>query len=121
MSVVVLRERQKLPSDRPLSVDHHYDAARQIWIDGTQGLPLVDVLLDATEPTKFGETLITATREGADQSEIATLRASQFGETTITKTFEGADQGEHSSWGASTFGETSLTRTHEGADQSELS
>jgi len=121
MSVVVLRGRQALAPERPLSADYHYDVDRQIWVDEREGTALVEVLANSVAPTNFGETLITATREGVDQSEISALGASQFGETTMTKTHEGADQFEIASLDATTFGETTLTRTHEGADQTETS
>ncbi len=121
MTVIVLEGRQPLAPDRPLSADYHYDVERQIWIDEREGLPLVEVLINVNSATNFGETLITATREGVDQSEISTLGSTQVGETTMTKTHEGADQSEITSLTASTFGETTITRTHEGADQRELS
>jgi hypothetical protein len=69
--------------------------------------------------TTFGETTVTATREGIDQSEITLFEASQFGETTLTKTIEGVDQSELSDVLSSQFGETTFTRTREGADQDE--
>jgi len=92
-----------------------YDPLRQIWISSESGKPLVLEL--AVHASQFGETSLTETREGVDQSELAHVRASNFGETTVTKTWEGQDQTEGAF--ASTFGETTKTATGEGADQPE--
>lgn len=64
--------------------------------------------------SNLGETLLTKTREGVDQSEG--VRVSEFGETISTRTAEGTDQRE---FRASDFGETVMTATSEGVDQSE--
>ena len=72
----------------------------------------------ALHATQYGETTVTATREGLDQTDRA-IQASQLGETTFTRTREGADQSEAPAVQASQLGETTLTKTREGADQSE--
>jgi len=54
-----------------------------------------------------------------DRPERADFQASQFGETTLTRTREGADQTEDTSLEGSQFGETTLTNTQEGADLTE--
>ena len=57
-------------------------------------MPSVSCMRTHAQPTQFGETTLTETREGVDQTEGNTLQASQLGETTLTKTREGADQSE---------------------------
>lgn len=109
----ILHTRVPLPLEPSPSGEHHYDYARQIWVNVTTGMPVVTEN-DTQQASKFGETSITETREGADQSEISTINASRFGETSCTKTAEGHDQGE--SVLASKFGETSITRAAEGHD-----
>jgi len=117
-SPFVLLERLKVPPDGERSEDQAYDTLRQLWVSLTTGEPVV--LQKATRGSEFGETVVTATREGLDQSEISGLSASEFGETTLTKTVEGHDQSEVSEL-ASEFGETIMTRSREGHDQTELS
>jgi hypothetical protein len=81
----------------------------QIWVCARTGEPLV---------------LLRTQQDGR------TLAASEFGETTLTKTVEGADQSEgrvdasfassgYRGVSASQFGETTLTESGEGADQAE--
>ncbi len=119
MTAFVLRGRKEIPPDS--SPDGEiFDQTRQLWIDATSRIPVVSGLEANIAGTIFGETLITASREGVDNAEISDALASTFGETTITKTFEGADQTEISAITASSFGETTITRTHEGADQTEI-
>lgn len=118
MMPFVLLGRKKLPPESTPSPEHEYDRHRQLWIDRISGEPLVSRMHGHAQPTQFGETTITETREGTDQSEGTSLQASQFGETTLTKTREGADQSE-GVLQASQFGETTHTATREGADQTE--
>ncbi len=120
MMPFVLLGRKKLPPESAPSPEHTYDDHRQLWIDKSSGEPLVSLMKGRAQPTQFGETTFTESREGADQSEGATtFRASQFGETTHTATRERVDQAEGVSIHASQFGETTSTRTREGADQTE--
>lgn len=96
-----------------------YDNDRQIWIDNQSNQPLVETLNDQ-KCSKYGETLITETGEGVDQSEV--LSNSDFGETIYTATNEGVDQREMIDQNFSTdFGETLITKTSEGVDQREIS
>jgi hypothetical protein len=95
-----------------------YDEHRQLWIDKISGMPLVSCLRTYAQ-SQFGETTLTETREGADQTEAAALQGSEFGETIQTRTREGMDQTETTSFQASQLGETTLTKTQEGADQTE--
>jgi hypothetical protein len=90
----ILLGRKKLPLEVALSPEHVYDEHRQIWIHKNSGMPLVCWMQTHAQPTQFGETTITETREGVDQTEGAALQASQIGETTLTKTREGVDQTE---------------------------
>ncbi len=96
-----------------------YSPELQIWVNPRSNIPIV-LCSENLSPTRYGETTMTETREGADQSEITLIQDSRFGETTFTKTFEGADQGEGVELVASRFGETTLTRTQEGADEPEV-
>jgi len=121
MTAFILRGRKELPTEDASQTNEIYDPNQQLWLDIETRVPVVSMLRTIVDPTKFGETLLTATREGADQSEVSALQGTQFGETSMTKTLEGADQGEVISLEASTFGETTITRTHEGADQREIS
>jgi hypothetical protein len=146
MTPFVLRDCKRLPAEPEPCSDQVFDRSLQVWISKQSGLPII--LGMQREQSEFGETLITATVEGADQSEISTLVASQFGETTVTRSDgEGIDQPafatlSSSQFGESTkitrvpeavgesnlfdgfssqFGETTLTKTQEGTDQPEMS
>ena len=117
---LVLKGRFTLPPDSEPSQSEQYDPECQIWIDTATGRPLIETLRAAGGPTPFGETMTTESREGADQSEITALVASQFGETMVTKSQEGHDQTGESPM-VSTVGETTNTYTREGVDTTELS
>ena len=118
MTPYILRGRKKLPADSAPSPDQVYDSGRQIWIDKTSGVPLVLGMRTRLQPTKFGETTLTETREGVDRTEGAVF-ASDFGETIQTQTREGIDQTEGNALRASQLGETIVTKTREGTDQTE--
>ncbi len=77
----------------------------KLWIDRKSQEPLVCRIHSEIEASQYGETSLTDTREGADQSESA-FQMSSYGETTMTKTREGADMTEASAWDASSYGET---------------
>jgi hypothetical protein len=115
----ILRGRKKLPPESAPSPEHVYDERRQLWIDKRSGAPLVSCLRTQAQPTQFGETTLTETREGVDRTEGASHQASEFGETIQTRTREGIDQTEGTALQASQLGETTLTKTREGADKSE--
>lgn len=120
MTPFVLLGRKKLPRENAPSSEHVYDADLQLWIDRSSGVPLVSCMQAHAQRSQFGETTMTETREGVDQSEGTIFQASQFGETTLTKTRKGADQSEGAAaFRASQFGETTHTRTREGTDQTE--
>jgi hypothetical protein len=108
----VARACKLLVEPEPAGPEHRYDGRRQLWLCASTNEPLVTLpkqcgtsRLDASN---FGETMLTMTTEGADQSEgkIDTdfvvdlqreppgISSSQFGETVLTKTQEGADQSE---------------------------
>lgn len=116
MSAFVLAGRKKLPPEPVPSLAERYDPSLQLWVDCASGQPLVECLSLGSAGSKYGETSMTDTREGADQSE-GTLQATTYGETTRTKTREGADQSEASGLQASQYGESIHTATREGADQ----
>ena len=67
-----------------------YDSLRQMWIHEETGRPWVEWAQESA-PSPYGETAITETHEGVDQSEVV---SSQIGETAFTRTHEGADQSE---------------------------
>ena len=92
MKPYILRVCKSIPSEEPVLDEQYYDERIQCWIDSKSGEPVVT--LQPGSASKFGETTMTETREGADQSEVASFAASQFGETTMTKTSEGVDQTE---------------------------
>lgn len=98
----------------PLVHQSFYDDQKQLWIDSSSGIPIVDTTNKKRKKlaSDFGETTMTKTQEGTDQSEI--LQASDFGETSITETHEGTDQSEVLR--ASDMGETIQTNTGEGSD-----
>ena len=94
---------------------HHYHPLRQLWVSTESGEPLVVGHIRGRRApiasSEFGETSLTRTIEGADQSEgrigqvscsdtsltAGKLLASQFGETLVTETGEGVDQSERTS------------------------
>lgn len=119
MTPYILQGRKKVQSESEPEPEHFYDTARQLWVERASGTPLVSMMRAHAELTKFGETTLTDTREGADSTE-GTIQASDFGETIQTRTREGVDQTEDSTrLQASQLGETTLTKTREGADQTE--
>lgn len=116
----VLRGMRQLPTEPRPGPEHVYDRVRQIWICAYTGKPLVLKHVDYNRSARalsseFGETILTKTSEGVDQTE--STRASEFGETVVTRTSEGQDQTEGIR--ASEFGETVITETREGVDQVE--
>jgi hypothetical protein len=114
----VLKGREALAAEPDANSTEQYDPVRQIWIDCKSGRPLVEVLSERTQASKFGETALTESGEGVDCAEVAQMLASQFGETIMTKSHEGVDQAGEASM-ASQFGETLITATSEGVDASE--
>lgn len=118
MMPFILLGRKKIPPESPPSDEHIYDGDRQLWIEKNTGLPLVSCMGRQAQPTQFGETTLTETREGADRAEGIAFHATQYGETSVTPTREGLDQTDRAIQ-ASQVGETTLTKTREGADQSE--
>jgi hypothetical protein len=116
----VLRHLTALPAAPAPGPAQEYDPLRQLWISVESGRPLViehaeeRATARAIRNSQFGETVMTKTQEGTDQTEAAD--ASRFGETSNTRTAEGTDRSEVS---ASKFGETVITSTSEGHDQSE--
>jgi hypothetical protein len=129
MTPFILMGRTKLPPESAPSGEDTYDEFQQLWIDKKSGIPLVSSMKAHPHPqdvadkavtlrtSQFGETVLTRSQEGADQTEGSSFQASRFGETSMSKTQEGADQAE--ALHASRFGETSFTEAREGADQTE--
>ena len=116
----VLQRKTQLPDDPAPSVRERYDPTLQLWLDAESGEPIVTRERHSKTQSSFGETTLTETKEGADQSEIATLHASRFGETTLTKTQEGTDQSEGSASWTSRFGEAVNSESGDGDHQSEI-
>lgn len=119
MTPFILLGRKKLLPEAAPSPTEIYDDKRQLWVDQISGTPLVQQMKSHSQNSQYGETTITETREGVDQSEGVSMAASQYGETTHTATREGIDQTESTALQASPFGETTVTKTREGADQTE--
>ena len=119
MTPFILKGATKVPPETAPSPEHVYDSQRQLWIDNQTGVPLVVTNVGA-DASRFGETTLTETREGADQAETDCILASRYGETTLTRTVEGADQSEVAALALTRFGETTVTKTVEGADNPEI-
>jgi hypothetical protein len=119
MTPFILLGRKKLPPESPPSDEQVYDEYQQLWVNKNSGLPVIISLRTQLQSSFLGETTLTETREGADQTELANVLGSPFGETTVSKTMEGVDQMEIFDLSASQFGETTMSTTAEGADQSE--
>ena len=119
MTPFILKGATEIPPEIEPTSEHTYDPQQQIWIDNRTGVPLVISSIDHND-SRFGETTLTETREGADQSESISIYDSRFGETTLTKTREGADQGEGAVFGPTRFGETTHTATAESTDNPEI-
>jgi hypothetical protein len=85
MTPFILKGCKKLAAETEPSSEQRYDRYSQLWINQNSGTPVIIELQRLVQASKFGETTITETREGADQSEISSYEASQFGETTITR------------------------------------
>lgn len=119
MTPFVLLGRKKLPPEAMPSPEEIYDDNRQLWVDKASGMPLVLRVQGHAQCSQYGETTITETREGVDQSEGAAILNSQYGETTHTISREAIDKTESTVFRASPFGETTMTKTREGADQTE--
>jgi hypothetical protein len=120
MMPYVLRQKRALPRDAGPSEDQRFDLEQQLWVGVPSGAPVIATLQSSCLASRFGETPITETREGVDQSEVSTFEGSQFGETILTKTLERAGQPEISRLRSSSFGETTITATLEGADRPEI-
>ena len=119
MTPFILQGATRIPPEQAPSANHVYDPQLQVWTDRRTGIPVV-ISSVHVNASRFGETTITETQEGADQPEIHSLRASNFGETTVTKTAEGVDQSEVTSLSPTRYGETTMTATVEGADRPEI-
>ncbi len=120
MTPFILQGRTKLPPEAEPSDRETYDRYLQIWIDKETACPLVESVRTTIHSSQFGETTLTETREGTDQTEFITPQASPFGETMMTKTVEGADQFEVATLQPTNFGETVRTMSREGTDQTEI-
>lgn len=115
MQPIVLQGKLAIPAAHRPSAGQVYDASRQLWINRATGIPVVIEAASARhESSRYGETTLTESREGADQSEVAAIDLSRFGETTLTRSQEGADAAEGMS--ISRFGETQITATAECVD-----
>ena len=115
----ILMKREALNQETGPQSGIRYDEMLQIWVNEETGKSIVLQSLEESiklDSSDFGETIITRTQEGADQSEV--LGSSEFGETLMTETREGVDQAEII--GFTEFGETRMTATREGIDQAEI-
>lgn len=87
----VYRFRKKIESIVQNDEHSMFDNNRQLWVSKATGEPVVNEFIKLRS-SEFGETLITNTFEGVDQSE--SVNSSDFGETVMTETREGVDQSE---------------------------
>jgi hypothetical protein len=111
----VLRGCTELPPEPAPHSHYVFDKWLQVWVNTKTSRPVVVEMQH--RQSEFGETLITATAEGVDQSEATGLDASEFGETSLTRSTEGVDQSEGTSFEISQFGETTMTKSPgEGVD-----
>jgi hypothetical protein len=65
----ILLGRKELPREIVSEREQVYDELHQVWVDINSGEPLVSCMQNKVQPTPFGETMFTRTREGADQTE----------------------------------------------------
>lgn len=123
MTPFILKGRQRLPPEPTANPEQFYDRQSQLWRNRMSRVPVVIEMQRRFESSRFGETTLTATLEGADQSEISSHTTSQFGETTETRMpAEGSDQPLSLDTLSSQFGETTMTKAvGEGADADVLS
>ncbi|MDE0365579.1 MAG: hypothetical protein OXP09_08390 [Gammaproteobacteria bacterium] len=96
-----------------------YDPSQQLSIDRKTGNPIVTTLKDEVA-TNFGETVYTATREGADQTEIATQGSSHRSATPKAPEKAEIRSLAEQSQLKTDYGETALTKTIEGVDCTEI-
>lgn len=102
--LLVLREARPMPGfDNQPDPERIFDERDQIWLWRSSGTPVVEHPANAPSASEYGETLITATSEGVDQSEGTAPSQSEYGETSMTKTSEGVDQSEGGSSTATLF------------------
>jgi hypothetical protein len=111
----VARHRKLLTPSESAGPSHVYDGFRQLWVCAVSGEPLVvrharQASLSLV-PSEFGETAMTKTVEGIDQSEGRGVSGGCADEASLPTRSRGL--------AASRFGETLLTMTAEGVDQSE--
>lgn len=112
--MLLFKFKKTIPNHVATPENAEWSTKLQLWVDSISKAPLVNRYRRSSS-TNYGETVLTETNEGVDQSEI--IAGTKFGETVVTNTIEGIDQSE-SSMGTE-YGETILTKTHEGTDQSE--
>lgn len=72
MKPFILKKAKKIPSEPSPTSNCIYDPVQQVWIERSTGVPLV-LSNYVNNSTRFGETMLTETRESADQSEITSL------------------------------------------------
>ena len=118
MTPFILKGATKIPDEEAPTEGQLYDSELQLWIDTRTGVPLVSaaVATKACEPDKecAEEYLVNS-----DSARTPPMTASQFGETLLTRTSEGVDQSEATAFSASPFGETGHTATVESVDNPE--
>ena len=118
MRPFILRGAIALPPTAKPPIEHVYDPVLQLWLDNRTGTPVVAAEA-ATAATRYGETVFTATREGADQTESASVHAPMAHRPARARASETALGPEAQSTMQTRFGETLMTETGESADMSE--
>ena len=119
MTPFILEGATKIADEDVPTKEQVYDTRVQLWIDTRTGVPIVS----PTVATNVSGTDNDRVEEGLvdeDSAYTPCMRASEFGETSLTKTSEGIDQSEVTDFCASPFGETLHTATVESVDNPEI-
>ncbi len=85
--------KKTIPNHIESPENAEWNSKLQLWVDSLTNTPLVNKYTHKAA-TNYGETALTETNEGIDQSESS--MGTEYGETTFTKTHEGTDQSEGS-------------------------
>ena len=119
MTPFILKHATKIPDEDAPTEEQVYDTRVQLWIDTRTGVPIVSataaINMPGTDKERAEEDLVDG-----DSAHTPCMRASEFGETIVTKTSEGIDQSEVTDFCASPFGETLHTATVESVDNPEI-
>lgn len=119
MTPFILKGATKIPDEDAPTEGHSYDSDLQLWVDTRTGVPLVSAAV-ATKDCELRKAHAEEYLVNTDSAPARPMKASPFGETLLTRTTEGIDQSEATAFSASPFGETLHTATAESADNPEI-